>query len=330
MGNAERIPMRGAVMACRSFHPVAIPAATSRSSMASIPEDPAVPRVGIEDELAEGGQLAQPGTVGLHEQERVAHTELPGLLRTFRPTRTLSSGPSSLDIAEGQIQGVSAIVNPDKLRDLEPIGDARALLRERGWLLAGRRAGAGGSPHSHHEGDGQEGPGPPPAAPVEVSAELLGQSDDDALRATQEAEPVDVLVLRDLVEEFGTVAAQAGNDVVDVIDSEHDAAYAQRIRRRVFRLGSDRRRRVEPRQLNPAVAVRGPHHGVRGANAVEPDGLVHPRPLDRDLSFQLHTELGEERFGSLEVVDNDENVVHPLNRHSAELPALDLGGSRQA
>src|SRR5438445_13333961 len=34
--------------------------------------------------------------------------------------------------------------------------------------------------------------GRPRAAPMEVSAELLGQSDDDALRATQEAEPVDV------------------------------------------------------------------------------------------------------------------------------------------
>jgi hypothetical protein len=61
---------------------------------------------------------------------------------------------------------------------------------------------------------------------MEVSAELLGQPDDDALRATQKAEPVDVLVLRDLADEFGTVAAQAGNDVVDVVDSEHDAAYA--------------------------------------------------------------------------------------------------------
>jgi hypothetical protein len=28
-----------------------------------------------------------------------------------------------------------------------------------------------------------------------------------------------------------------------------------------------------------------------------------------------HTELGEERFGGLEVVDDDENVVHPLKRH---------------
>src|SRR6478752_7188247 len=35
-----------------------------------------------------------------------------------------------------------------------------------------------------------------------VSAELLGQSDDDALGAAHEAEPVDVLVLRDLADEL--------------------------------------------------------------------------------------------------------------------------------
>ena len=176
--------------------------------------------------------------------------------------------------------------------------------------VRGDGAGAGGSPHSHRAGDGQYRPGPPPAAPMEVSAELLGQSDDDALRATQEAEPVDVLVLRDLADEFGTVAAQAGNDVVDVVDSEHDAAYAQRVRRRVFRLGFDRRRRVELRQLDSAVAVRGPHHGDVGTDVVEPDDAVHPTPLDCRLAFQLHTEFGEERFGSLEVIDNEEDIIH--------------------
>lgn len=36
-----------------------------------------------------------------------------------------------LDVAEGQIQGVSAIVNPDKLRHLGPVGDLGALLRKR-------------------------------------------------------------------------------------------------------------------------------------------------------------------------------------------------------
>src|SRR5207253_521145 len=114
----------------------------------------------------------------------------------------------------------------------------------------------------------------------EPSVELLGQPDDDAFRATRKAEPVDVLVLRDLADEFGAVAAQAGNDVVDVVDSEHDTAYAQRVRRRAFRLGPDRRRRVELRQLKPAVAVRGPHHGDVGTDVVEPDDAVHPTPLD--------------------------------------------------
>src|SRR5438067_11120631 len=171
-----------------------------------------------------------------------------------------------------------------------------------------------------HAGDAGPGQKRPPSAqfrasslcfPGHASAKLLGQSDDDPLRATQEAEPVDVLVLRDLADEFGTVPAQAGNDVVDVVDSEHDAAYAQRVRWRAFRLGPDRRRRVELRQLNPAVAVRGAHHGDVGTDVVEPDDAVHPTPLDRRLAFQLHTEFGEERFGSLEVVDNDENVVQP-------------------
>src|SRR2546430_9339849 len=203
-----------------------------------------------------------------------------------------------------------------RLREIANAGTAVVTLRDAAYCgdpdtgpdVGGDGASAGGSPHSHRAGDGQYRPGPPPAAPMEVSGELLGQSDGDALRATQEAEPVDVLVLRDLADEFGTLAAQAGNDVVDVVDSEHDAAYAQRVRRRAFRLGSDRRRRVELRQLNPAVAVRGPHHGDVGTDVVEPDDAVHPRPLDRRLAFQLHTELAEERFGSPEVVDTDEKI----------------------
>jgi RNA polymerase sigma-70 factor (ECF subfamily) len=54
----------------------------------------------------------------------------PGAL-FFDPEGKLIS-VAILDIAEGQIQGVSGIVNPDKLRHLGPVGDLRALLRERG------------------------------------------------------------------------------------------------------------------------------------------------------------------------------------------------------
>jgi RNA polymerase sigma factor (sigma-70 family) len=37
----------------------------------------------------------------------------------------------TLDVAEGQVQGVSSVVNPDKLRHLGRVGDLGALVRER-------------------------------------------------------------------------------------------------------------------------------------------------------------------------------------------------------
>ncbi len=40
------------------------------------------------------------------------------------------------------------------------------------------------------------------------------------------------------------------------------------------------------------------------------------RALDGCSAVQLETKIGEERDGRVEVVDNDENVVHPLNHYS--------------
>jgi RNA polymerase sigma-70 factor (ECF subfamily) len=53
----------------------------------------------------------------------------PGALFFDREGRLISV--MSLNVAEGQIQGVSSIVNPDKLRHLGPLADLEALLRER-------------------------------------------------------------------------------------------------------------------------------------------------------------------------------------------------------
>jgi len=53
----------------------------------------------------------------------------PGALFSDRDGSLI--GVAVLDVAEGQIQGVGAIVNPDKLRHLESIGDVDTLLRER-------------------------------------------------------------------------------------------------------------------------------------------------------------------------------------------------------
>ncbi len=53
----------------------------------------------------------------------------PGALFLDREGRLIAV--MSLDVAEGQIQSVSSIVNPDKLRHLGPLADLDALLRER-------------------------------------------------------------------------------------------------------------------------------------------------------------------------------------------------------
>jgi RNA polymerase sigma-70 factor (ECF subfamily) len=53
----------------------------------------------------------------------------PGALIRDREGRLFSV--MILDVTEGQIRGVSSIVNPDKLRHLGPQADLRALLRER-------------------------------------------------------------------------------------------------------------------------------------------------------------------------------------------------------
>ena len=112
---------------------------------------------GLEELLAhdvvlrgDGGGKAPALARALHGRARVARTLIAGLRTAtrsgFRSRREEVNGQPGalffdpegrlisvaiLDVAEGQIQGVSAIANPDKLRHLGPVGDLRALLRER-------------------------------------------------------------------------------------------------------------------------------------------------------------------------------------------------------
>src|SRR5213082_1007540 len=146
-------------------------------------------------------------------------------------------------------------------------------------------------------------------------ADLLGQSDDDAFRSADVAKPIRVLVLHHFAYQLGAVGEQARDDSVDVFDGEHDATDAQRVHRRVHGPKPDRVGGVELIELDATVAVRGPHQREGGANVLEPDQAVDRRSLDLRLAFELEAEFDEERLGRLEVVDNDENVVHPLNRH---------------
>src|ERR1700726_1943388 len=139
-----------------------------------------------------------------------------------------------------------------------------------------------------------ESPGLRPRGPIRVrppsrsrlaSADLFGQGDDDARGAAEGTEQEDALELRPLAEEFGAMGAQAGDGVMDVVDSEHDAMQAQRVGRRVLRLGAVRRGGVVPGQLQLAVAVWGPHHRDLAPRAVESDGAVRPEAFDLSLAF---------------------------------------------
>jgi RNA polymerase sigma-70 factor (ECF subfamily) len=100
----------------------------------------------------DGGGKAPSLPRAIHGRARVARTLTAGfgrvqtLLGGFTVRREEINGQSGalfldregraisvviLDVAAGQIQAVSSIVNPDKLRHLGPVADLRALLRDR-------------------------------------------------------------------------------------------------------------------------------------------------------------------------------------------------------
>src|SRR4051795_6888272 len=95
---------------------------------------------------------------------------------------------------------------------------------------------------------------------VWASADLLGQPDENALRASDVAEPIHVFVLDHFVYELRAVLAEPGQRIVEVVDREHDAEVAEGVYGRVPVIG-DRRRREKARDFDPAVAVRHTHHG---------------------------------------------------------------------
>jgi hypothetical protein len=63
------------------------------------------------------------------------------------------------------------------------------------------------------------------------------------------------------------------------------------------------------------VAVRGLHHRDLAFDALESNDDIHPSPLERHLTLQLHTKLYKKSFRGLKVLDHEENVVHPSKRH---------------
>src|SRR3712207_5714583 len=106
-------------------------------------------------------------------------------------------------------------------------------------------------------------------------AELLGKPDNDALGAADVAEPIRVLVLHHFADQFGAVGAQERDDVVDVINGEHDAADPECVHRNVLGPSSDCFWRVKLVQFDPSVAVRSAHQREGSTDVLKADETIY-------------------------------------------------------
>ena len=154
-----------------------------------------------------------------------------------------------------------------------------------------------------------------------ASADLLGQPDENALGASDVAEPIHVFVLDHFVDELRAVLAEPGQRIVEVVHREHDAEVAESVHRGVPVIG-DRRRREKSRELEPAVAVRRAHHGNFDALIAQSSDTSGPFSFDRGPPFELETELAKEINRPSEVIDDDSYVVHPFERHVSNLQGV--------
>jgi hypothetical protein len=75
-----------------------------------------------------------------------------------------------------------------------------------------------------------------------ASADLLGQPDENALWASDVAEPIHIFVQDYVVDDLSAVFGESGERVVKVIDGEHDAQIAEGIYRRMPMVGNHWRR----------------------------------------------------------------------------------------
>src|ERR687891_229095 len=75
---------------------------------------------------------------------------------------------------------------------------------------------------------------------------------------------------------------------------------------------------MELDQLESSLAVRSLHHRNVIPDAFEPDDAVYPPAFDGHRALQLESELGEELGRRREVVDDDADVLHPLDGHGLD------------
>jgi hypothetical protein len=115
--------------------------------------------------------------------------------------------------------------------------------------------------------------------------------------------------------EFGAAGTHARDYPVEVLDGEHDAAETQCVDRGVAWAEADGLGGVELVEFDAAVSVGWAEHGDGGADMLEADECADVGALDGDLALECESEFDEEGFDGFDVVDDEEDVVHPFEGH---------------
>jgi hypothetical protein len=84
----------------------------------------------------------------------------------------------------------------------------------------------------------------------------------------------------------------------------------------------DGRRREEAGEFEAAVAVRRAHHGNLDALIGKSSDTSGPFSFDRGPPFEFEAKFAKEIDRPSEVIDDDSYVVHPFERHVANLQGV--------
>jgi hypothetical protein len=82
----------------------------------------------------------------------------------------------------------------------------------------------------------------------------------------------------------------------------------------------DHSRPDEAGELEAAVAVRRAHHGNFDMLIAQTGDTSTPFAFDRGPAFKLEAKLDQELNRGVEVLDDDSDIVHPLERHVSISP----------
>src|ERR1700753_1976584 len=82
------------------------------------------------------------------------------------------------------------------------------------------------------------------------------------------------------------------------------------------------RRSEEAGEFDPAVAVWCAQHGYLDVLMAQSSDTSGPFPFDCGALFELKTKLGKKFNRRSEVLDDDSDIVHPLERHVSNLQSF--------